>query len=324
MGKKTRASIVFRALNEAKWFDQALQACKSQDLSKLDCDLEIILVDSGSTDGTLEIAADHGCKIVHIKRTEFTFGRSLNWGCEAASGDFLVFISAHCIPNTDQWLANMLGPLIGGDADYLYGRQIGHDVSRFSEKQIFAKYFPEHSKIPQQDFFINNANSAIRRDVWEAHKFDEKATGLEDMVLGKELHANGGVIAYVADAPVVHVHEETLQQTRRRYYREALTLREIMPEIQVGFPDFLRYFTAAVLHDWGEAVRERCFWSVAIEVVLFRYNQFWGAYTGHNEHRELSRAQKESYYYPRNASKSKDKPGSDWAKQSSQARKREI
>ncbi|MEO1659114.1 MAG: glycosyltransferase family A protein [Pseudomonadota bacterium] len=293
-----RVSLVFRALNEERWFDEALRQCKDQDLSDLNYESEIILVDSGSTDRTLDIANHHGVRVVHIKKQDFTFGRSLNWGCEAATGDILVFISAHCIPEHDRWLANLIGPLVGGEADYVYGRQIGHEVSRFSEKQIFAKYFPAHAKTEQEDFFVNNANSAIRKSVWARFRFCEKVTGLEDMVLGKALKAEGGRIGYVADAPVIHIHEETFRQTRRRYYREALTLREIMPEVQVNFRDFCRYVTAAVLHDWGEAVKERCFWAKSGEIVRFRFNQFYGAYQGHNEHRILSRAQKESYYYP--------------------------
>lgn len=299
-------SIVFRALNEERWFDAALEACASQDLSDTGLTSEVVLVDSGSTDRTLDIAERHGCRIVNIKKHEFTFGRSLNWGCEAAKGRYLVFISAHCIPTHDRWLANLIEPLVEGEADYVYGRQVGHDVSRFSERQIFAKYFPDYDKRPQQDFFINNANSAITRNAWNKHRFCEKATGLEDMVLGKAIRGDGGTLAYIANAPVTHIHEETFSQTRRRYYREALTLREIMPEIQVSFRDTCRYITAAILHDWGEALRERCFWSKAGEIVLFRTNQFWGTYTGHNEHRTLSRAQKESYFYPTPAKKVTD------------------
>ena len=293
----SRVSIIFRALNEEKWFDEALKACKRQKCDGID--LEIILVDSGSTDRTLEIAEAHGCRIVHIKKSDFTFGRSLNYGCEAATGDFLVFISAHCIPKHEYWLTNLVRPLQDGVCDYAYGRQFGHDVTRFSEHQVFAQYYPETDKMPQEGFFVNNANSALRREVWEKHRFDEAVTGLEDMVLGKAIRKEGGAIAYIADAPVYHIHEETLSQTRRRYYREALTLRGIMPEVQLHFIDFLRYFAAGVFHDFAEAVGARKFWSVAPEILAFRLMQYWGAYLGHNENRVLSRAQKESYYYPR-------------------------
>lgn len=294
---RRKASIIFRALNEGKWLGAALEACRRQVVE--DAAIEIILVDSGSTDATLDIARAGGARIVHIKKHDFTFGRSLNYGCEAATGDYLVFISAHCIPCNERWLASLIAPLGNGGADYVYGRQIGHEVTRFSEHQVFAQYFPDIDKLPQPDFFCNNANAAIRRETWERYRFDEQVTGLEDMVLAKAIMRDGGRIGYVADAPVTHIHEENLRQIRRRYYREALTLREIMPEVHFHFGDFLRYFSAGVFHDFAEALEQRCFFRAAGDIVAYRCMQYWGAYLGHNEHRVLSRAQKESYYYPR-------------------------
>ena len=290
-------SIVFRALNEAKWFGQALEACKSQDLGDLTA--EIILVDSGSTDGTLEIARSHNVRIVEIPKSRFTFGRSLNWGCEAAEGKYLVFISAHCIPAHDKWLWNLVEPIRAGICEYSYGRQIGHECTHFSENQIFAKYFPEYDKLPQGDYFINNANSAIPRETWEKYRFDEDCTGLEDMVLGKAIFEDGGKMGYVADAPVIHIHEETLRQTYRRYYREALTLRDIMPDVQVRLLDVPRYVLAATFHDYSEALKERTFFRNCLPIIAFRSMQFWGSYRGHQERSRISDAQKEAYYYPR-------------------------
>jgi len=290
-------SIIFRSLNEEKWLGAALAACRGQ--AGEGPGAEIILVDSGSTDSTLDIARAAGARIVHIKKTEFTFGRSLNTGCEAARGDYLVFISAHCVPCNDRWLKSLIAPLDRGEADYVYGRQIGHEVTRFSEHQVFAQYFPDTDKVPQPDFFCNNANAALKRSVWARYRFDETVTGLEDMVLAKAIIRDGGRIGYVADAPVVHIHEESLTQIRRRYYREALTLREIMPEVHFNFGDFLRYFSAGMFHDFAEALDRRCFFAKAADIIAYRCMQYWGAYLGHNEHRVLSRAQKESYYYPR-------------------------
>lgn len=296
-GEKERVSIVFRALNEEKWFGEALEACLKQRTPNVE--VEIVLVDSGSTDRTLEIAQAYGCRIVHIRKSDFTFGRSLNYGCDAATGQYLALISAHCIPAHETWLENLIAPLRAGAVDYSYGKQIGHTVSRFSEHQIFAKYFPDHDKLPQDGFFVNNANAALTKNTWRKYQFDEAVTGLEDMVLGKAIVADGGKVGYVADAPVFHIHEETFQQTRRRYYREALVLREIMPEIHFTFGDFLRFTTAAVFNDFSEALNERVFFRKAPEIMTFRAMQFYGAWRGHNEHRVLSRAQKESYYYPR-------------------------
>src|SRR5690606_34544674 len=103
---------------------------------------------------SVEIARKHGARIVEIKKSEFTFGRSLNRGCAASEGRALVFISGHCIPTHDRWLANLIAPLGRDRITYSYGRQIGHDVSKFSEHQLFRKYFPEHSAVPQEGFFV--------------------------------------------------------------------------------------------------------------------------------------------------------------------------
>lgn len=295
----TDISIIFRALNEERWFDDALQACKQQKLDGLTS--EIVLVDSGSTDRTLPIAESHDVRVVHIAKRDFTFGRSLNWGCEAARGRILVFISAHCIPSHDRWLQNLVQPLLNGTVDYTYGRQIGHEVSKFSEKRLFAKYFPEFDRLPQEGFFCNNANAAILADVWSKYRFDEECTGLEDMVLARQIVRDGGKIGYVASAPVVHIHEETLRQTRNRYYREALTLREIMPEVHVTVFDAMRYFMAGAAFDLGAAMKQKLFFRKFSEIIGFRYMQYLGAWRGHNEHRRLSRAQKEAYFYPKPA-----------------------
>ena len=284
-------------MNEEKFFEDALIACHGQKLDGLS--LEIVLVDSGSTDRTLDIAKAYDCKIVHIPKSKFSFGRSLNWGCAAASGKYLALISAHCIPTHDRWLIELIAPLVDETSQYSYGRQIGNQYNKFSEKQLFAKYFPDFDKNPQEGFFVNNANSALLRSVWEKHKFDEHVTGLEDMVLGKLITRTGGKISYISSASVTHIHEETYSQVKRRYYREALTLREVMPEVTMGFIDFLHFSAVGILNDLWAAWKERELLKRFPEIVMFRIMQFWGSYKGQNENRKLSRAQKENYYYPR-------------------------
>ena len=84
-------------------------------------------------------------------------------GCKFAAGSVLVFISGHCVPRDSSWLRELVDGIYKG-CDYVYGRQVGRDTTKFSERQLFAKYFPEESKIPQVGFFCNNANAALRRD----------------------------------------------------------------------------------------------------------------------------------------------------------------
>lgn len=291
------ASVVIRTYNEARWLPPVFEALKRQDMDGRPW--EVVVVDSGSTDDTRAIAEAAGARIVGIAKSEFTFGRSLNVGCAAAQGRALVFISGHCIPVGERWLADLIAPLGQDGISYTYGRQVGHEVTKFSEHQLFAKYFPERSALPQDGFFCNNANAALLREVWREEPFDETLTGLEDMELAKRLVGKGHKVGYVAEAPVVHIHEESWSRVKVRYERESIALQAIMPEVHLSFGDFLRYTVSAVFLDWGEAIRTKQFMRQFAPVVAFRTMQFWGAYRGNNDHRRLSQRKKEAYFYPR-------------------------
>jgi glycosyltransferase involved in cell wall biosynthesis len=274
-----------------------LKTIARQQVDGLDC--EVFVIDSGSTDRTVEIAHAHACRIIHIAKSEFSFGRCLNTGCAAAKGDYVVFVSGHCIPIDERWLRKLVAPLQSGDVVYTYGRQVGGNGSKFSECQLFRKYFPETSRIPQEGFFCNNANAALLRAVWAKYRFDEELTGLEDMHLAKRLVEEGASLGYVADATVYHYHHEGWKEIKRRYEREAIALQHIMPEIHLTFADFCRYFAGAVLLDVGAGLQERKLWRTFPDIVMFRLMQFWGAYRGNHDHRKLSRERKEQYFYPK-------------------------
>ena len=291
-----RASIVIRTLNEAEHLDDLLTMIdrqKTEDLA-----WEVVLIDSGSTDGTVEIARRHNCKITTITKQEFSFGRSLNRGCEFGAGDILVLISGHCVPVNRHWLQTLCQPIIDGVVSYSYGRQVGDDDSHYSERRIFAKYFPDISDVPQQGFFCNNANSALTRAAWEAHRFDESLTGLEDMELAKRMVADGHKVGYVAEAPVFHHHNETWQSVRRRFQREAIALQRIMPEVHITLSDMVRYIVSSVWMDSRSALRNNKLRESWPSILRYRWHQYVGSYKGNHEVRKISRARKEQFFYP--------------------------
>lgn len=257
-----------------------------------------MLVDSGSTDGTLEIAERYGCRILHITREEFSFGRSRNMGCEAASGDILVITSGHCVPASPHWLQKLCQPLLDGVAQYSYGRQLGGPSSQFSECQVFNKYFPATSRIPQDGFYCNNANSALLKASWAKYRFDEELTGLEDMHLAQRLVRDGGRVAYVAEAPVYHHHSETWPQVCRRFEREAIALQQIMPHVHVNALDAARYMVSSIWGDMRRAQSQQALRQHWLNIVRYRYHQYVGSYLGNHDHRKLSRADKDQYFYP--------------------------
>lgn len=292
-----KVSIIIRTYNEERYLGDVLKEIEAQDLGPYS--KEVVIVDSGSEDQTRDIANSYGCRIVNIKKEEFTFGRSLNFGCAAAKGEYLAILSGHCIPATDSWLKNLIDPLHKKQCVYSYGRQIGNENSKFSEKQLFKKYFPAVSSMPQDGFFCNNANSALTRQVWEINHFDEELTGLEDMELAKRLIGRGYKIGYAADAPVFHLHEEGWRVVHRRYEREAIALQIIMPEVKVSIVDFFRYFISSVLLDMGAALEERTLTRNFLDIITFRFMQFSGAYQGNHETRQLSSSMREKYFYPK-------------------------
>jgi len=291
------ASIVIRTYNESKHLGALLSAINNQAVEK--DSFEVVVVDSGSTDSTLEIANNYETRIVNIRKEDFTFGRSLNIGCDAAHGEALVFISGHCIPKGDDWLSELMKPLKNNESEYVYGRQIGDEESKYSERQLLNKYFPEESSIPQEGYFCNNATSAILKSVWEEDKFDEELTGLEDMALAKELVKKGLRIGYISSSVVYHLHDETWTQVKWRYERESYALRHIMPEVHVSFFDFLRYAINAIFLDSNQALKDGVFLRYLVEIIQFRTMQYWGTFKGNQEHRKLSSSMKERYFYPK-------------------------
>jgi glycosyltransferase involved in cell wall biosynthesis len=291
-----RISIIVRTLNETRHLEDLLNGIACQLTEGLSH--EVIVVDSGSTDGTLELAERHGCVIRHIARDEFSFGRSLNIGCETATGDLLVIISGHCVPVDEHWLINLVQPLIEGRATYTYGQQLGGPDSHFSECRIYGKYYPDDPARAQNGFFCNNANAALLQQAWATHRFDEELTGLEDMELAQRLVQNGGNVLYVPTARVYHHHDESWRQVRRRYEREAIALQRIMPQVHINRIDAARYIASSVWKDWRAATRDRTSSGTALDILRYRWNQYVGAYKGNHQHRKLSHAEKEKYFFP--------------------------
>jgi len=290
-------SVIIRTYNEERYLNQLLKSIGSQLINNHK--IEIILVDSGSTDATLLIANSYNCTIKHINKNDFSFGRSLNIGCQSSNGDILIFISGHCIPFDEHWLLNLINPIINDNISLTYGRQIGGKDSKFSEKQIFEKYFPKESKLPQNNIFCNNANSAIVKSVWEKFKFDEDLTGLEDMHMAKNIINNKMLIGYVANSVVFHLHHENWLKIKNRFEREALALQKILPEVQFTFFDFLRFLFISFFFDIRASFKNKLFLNTFFEIIYYRTAQYWGSYKGNHLNRLLSKKIKDQYFYPK-------------------------
>ena len=290
-------SIVIRSFNEEKHIGRLLFGIQQQTLKD---DVEVILVDSGSTDGTLAAAEAYPVKVVHILPEDFTFGRSLNRGIAAASGDVIVIISAHCYPVYPDWLAQITQPFEKEEVALAYGRQIGGETNHYSEHQIFRYYFPENSVPAQGQPYAHNANSAIRRSLWEEHPFDETLTGLEDLAWSSWARESGYTITYAAEAVVVHNHNETMKQVYKRYQREAIAIKQILPNSRFTFWRFLIQWVKSSGSDWMQARREGVLGKQFFSILRFRFLQQWGTYRGYHYAGKVNAQLHRAFYYPPN------------------------
>ena len=184
---KPVCSIIIRAYNEEAHIRRLLQGITEQTVR----DVQVILVDSGSTDGTVAVAQEFEVEVVHISPEEFTFGRSLNLGIAQARADLVVMASAHVYPVYPDWLEQLLAPFKDDEVGLTYGKQRGANNSHFSEQQIFKHWYPEVSSPRQDHPFCNNANAAIRLKLWQEHAYDETLPGLEDLEWGKWVQSQG-------------------------------------------------------------------------------------------------------------------------------------
>lgn len=288
-------SIVIRAYNEEKHIGRLLEGLRQQTLK----DVEIILVDSGSTDQTVSIAEAFGARIVHIPSAEFTFGRSLNFGLRKATRELIVIASAHVYPVYPDWLETLLRPFEDEKVALTYGKQRGPVTAKYSEQQIYHQWYPNASNPSQTTAFCNNANAAIRKSLWEQNQYDETLTGLEDLAWAKWTQEHDYKIAYVAEAEIIHIHNETPRGVFNRYRREAMALRRIYPEAHFNFYDFIRLTLTNIFSDLWHAAREHVLWKNISSIFWFRFMQFHGTRLGHRETSLITPQLRETFYYAR-------------------------
>jgi GT2 family glycosyltransferase len=201
-------------------------------------------------------------------------------------------------PVYSDWLENLLKPFIDPAVALVYGKQRGGLTAKYSEEQIFKKWFPESSDTYQKHPFCNNANCAVRKSLWMQMPYDETLAGLEDLDWAKRVVRKGYKIAYSSDAEIVHIHNETLLNIYNRYRREAIALKTIYPQEWFNFWTFMRLMAGNCLSDYYHSIRERVFWRNFAAIFLFRLTQFWGTYCGYLQTGQISGQLRDKFYYP--------------------------
>jgi glycosyltransferase involved in cell wall biosynthesis len=199
--------VVIRTLNESALIGRCLEMLDEQ---RGGFDLDVLVVDSGSTDATREIARDHGARVVELPPTQFDYSKALNLGIEEVSGELIVILSAHAIPVDAHMLEKLVAPFGTPSVAGVAARQVPWPDAPWQEvhrlRHQFGTTQQEYALDDNGDIVFSNACSCIRRSVWAAEPFTLPA--VEDLEWAERVVAAGWKIVYEPEATVYHSHDE--------------------------------------------------------------------------------------------------------------------
>ena len=246
-------SIIIRTKNEERWIGHCLAMLEKQDFT----DFEVILVDNQSTDHTVEVAKRYKlANIINIGK--FRPGNAINEGIRASQGEYIVCLSAHCIPKNTDWLSTLRQNFdTEENTAAVYGRQLPVSFTDAVDKRDLLIVFGQDRRVQIKDYFFHNANSMFLRDVWEKYPFDEDVTNIEDRVWGKVIIEAGYNIVYDPEAAVYHHHGLHQGNSPERAKGVVSIIEQVDKDVMNELPESLHpenAHIAAILPVLGESI----------------------------------------------------------------------
>lgn len=272
----SRVSIILRVKNEGRTLGPVLEGVGLQRGVEPP---ELVVVDSGSTDDTLAIAERHGAAIVRIRPEDFTWGGAINRGIEASSGEIAVMLSGHCVPVDEHWLRELIAPFGAPEVAATASRHVPDLCVDPLEAVELAEWFPP-GEAPVEAGIYSNSAGAVRRAVWEVHRFDEGLMLCEDGEWAMRVRAAGHRTLYCPRSQVVHSHRPAVDVVYRRWFWRAFTGVAFIEGARDGQILYLGYKTAKYLWQdlrmlWRDG-RPWAWWRAP----FYELARQWGAFAG--------------------------------------------
>jgi rhamnosyltransferase len=240
-----RVSVVIPTKNAGPLFEYTLRAIDAQRFAG---SVEIVVIDSGSRDGTVARSKAYGARVIRVAPSQFGHGRTRNEAISQCHGQYVVLIVQDAVPADALWLSSLVqvldehpraagaysrhlpkegaGFIAQRVAAYWHRQQRGRVVQRIDDPTAFDA-LPIEEK--QKRCTFNNVSSIIRRSVWEQIPFRDVSFG-EDLAWGYDVLRAGHSIVYEPDSLVRHSHERSIWYEFRRAYLDAKTVGELSRE----------------------------------------------------------------------------------------------
>lgn len=267
-------TIVILTFNGEKFLEAILTAVERQ---RFGGSFEILVIDSGSTDSTLEIVAAHPEVRLHrIPNSEFGHGRTRNLAAHLAQGEFVVYLTHDAVPATDRWLHEMIAPFRLSDRVVaVMGSQVPRSSAfpllRYEIEAVFSGFGPGYGTtlFYDDDFiqddavrnavtFYSDVNSAARRSILVGEVPYRDVSYAEDQLFGKDVISAGYVKAYAPRAAVEHSNEITLCEYDDRMFEETQGLREVGIDVEIPSRSVVaRMVFSGVAKDAVRIIRDR-------------------------------------------------------------------
>ena len=271
-------TVIVPTFNGDAYLAEALDAVRAQ---RFDGTVEVLVVDSGSTDGTLDIIAARSWVRLHtIPNSEFGHGRTRNLAARMARGRIVVFITQDAIPAHDRWLEELVAPLSGG-AVASTGLQIPRascfPMLKYEINGVFRNQGPadrvsfvrkgDHEPVGREldeMTFYSDVNAATTREFLVDVIPYRDVPYSEDFAFAKDLILAGYTKAYTPRGSVIHSNDLTLREYGKRFYEEVVARRRVghvLPPLTRG-RQIVR-FGYGVLGDSGRIIADRDYGPIA-------------------------------------------------------------
>lgn len=249
------AAVVIRAHNDGRMIAEVLAALRKQSTPPA----AIVVVDEASTDTTADVARRYGARVRSVDPDSMTDGAVLNLSLGLSDAPIVVFLSAHAIPTSRNWLATILAPFNDPKVGAVFGRQVPHPNCNPLEGLEIKQRYGTNPRRFTEDPPLTRVNVAVRRERVMDRPFDEDLSGAETRVWARALCRRGFTVAYVPRAAVYHSHEETFRDTvhraRRRSTAFARHLGQDSPLADWWLAPIV--YGWSVLRDWGQLIAAR-------------------------------------------------------------------